>query len=212
VININFEDSIPLLQEADILLFRAKDSIFSLSYWVAKYGFGKYSHVSMVNFNEGVPYCIEFREFIGSRNHPLVEELNNGYVIDVFRISRSISHSEFDKTTGAIGQTIKEFTPEVAKRIIDTAKEHVDRKESYSWSLIWKISGIFIPLYRLFVNRNPIIEEESEHFVCSTFVAYSYRKHFIDLVPGISDVYTQPSDISRSAYLNYLFTIQAGKK
>ena len=205
---INLADAIPLLQEADILLFKAKPSIFSLSWWIARYTLSEYSHVSMVNFNENEVYCIEFREFIGSRNHPLKEELDNGYVIDIFRVSRLISYPQFNKTTGLVEQTTKEFTPEIASNITRTAKEHVHRKEGYSWNIIWKIAGIFIPLYRLFVNRNPIIEEDTKNFVCSTFVAYSYRKNFIDLVPGISDEYTQPGDIGRSSHLNYLFTIK----
>jgi hypothetical protein len=209
---IKLAEAIPLLQEADILLFRAKPSIFSLSWWIARYTLSQYSHISMVNFENEEPYCIEFREFIGSRNHPLIEELNNGYVIDVYRVSGIISYPKFNKETGFIEQTVKEFTPEIARKITGTAKEHVARKEGYAWNIIWKISGIFIPLYRLFIDRNPIIEEETKNFVCSTFVVYVYRKHFIDLVPGISDEYTQPGDIARSAYLNYLFTIKADKK
>lgn len=200
-----------LLQEGDILLFRAKESFFSLSYWIAKYSMGEYSHVSLASINPTSISCCEFREFVGSREHPLVEELNHGYNISVFRISRVISTTEYDETTGQFRQVVKEFTPEIAKRITDTAKEHIGRKEGYSWPIIWKIAGIFIPIYRLFINKNPIIEEDTKNFVCSTFVSYAYRKHFIDIVEGISDVYTTPSDISRSGHLNYLFTIQAEK-
>lgn len=208
---IKWAEAQKLIQEGDILLFRAKKSIFSLSWWIARYSLGEYSHVSMASIVDDKVLCLEFREFVGSRLHPLIEELNSGYEIDIFRVSRSIQVTRFNSETRQFEQTIKEFTPEIAKRITDTAKEHVSRKEGYSWNIIWKIAGIFIPLYRLFVNRNPIIEEDTKHFVCSTFVSYSFRKAFIDIVPGVSDLYTTPNDISRSAYINYLFTIKADK-
>lgn len=206
--NINWSIAKTLIQEGDILLFRAKPNFWSLSWWVAKYSMSQYSHVSLATImDNGDIGCLEFRELVGSRLHPFIEELSRGNMVDVYRVNRSVSHIEFSQEAYRFTQTTKEFSPEIAKQITDEGKLHVSRKEGYAWSIIWKISGILIPIYRLFVDRNPKIEQDARGFVCSTFVVHLYRKYYVDLVKNISDEYTTPGDIASSNYLNYLFTI-----
>ncbi len=209
---VSWADAKELFEEGDILLFRAKSTIFSLSYWIALYGRSSYSHVSIVSLSDGEPECLEFKEFRGARKHFLYEDIQQGYNIDVYRIRRLVSDTQINTETREVTTTTKEFNSEIAKSITDTAKRIIDKKLGYSYGIIWQIIKLYIPFYRLFVFRDLLDRLNENSFVCSTFVSYLFRSYYIDLVNGISDLYTTPGDISRSGLIQYVFSIEAEKK
>jgi hypothetical protein len=212
-IKLQYNECANLIKEADVLLFRAPKTLFSFGWWIAKLGFTAYSHVGLAHQADTLN-CIEFREFIGSRNEPLINQFEQRpkLEIDVFRVDTLVhkpilvDHKSFftPHNDNCVHQQELRFTPEIAKKITDRAKKLIGK--SYSWKIIYKIGISFIPGLRFFIEKNSK-ENGYELFVCSTLVSYTYRKEFVDLCPLISDLYTQPSDIARSAHLNYLFTV-----
>lgn len=202
-----------LIQNADILLFRAPNTIWSIGWWIAKLGGTPYSHVGLACHCHHELVCIEFREFIGSRKLPLkyqFEERPN-LEIDVFRVSPQIvSFIYSEKTTWGqvfkpeINISKKEFNPKIAQQICGRAERFIGRP--YAWKLIYQIGKTFVPGLRLCILKD-IVDINREIFVCSTLVTHSYRMEYVDLCPFIADEFTQPADIAKSSALSYLFTI-----
>lgn len=194
-----------LLKEADVLLFRPKKK-FSVGWWIAKYTQSPYSHVGMVSIDK-VVNCIEFREFIGSRSEPLINQFpTNSNHIDVFRPLPMIKkpkivngntsfHEEFD---------IKVFNYKTARKITDAGKRLVGQK--YGWANIWKMAKSYSPFLR-FWSYSSSDNDTNNIFVCSTLITYTYRTYWEDLCPFLSDNYTNPGDIARSPLLKYMFTL-----
>jgi hypothetical protein len=211
MLNLKWAEAQHLLEEGDILLFRAKPSMLGVSYWISKYTRSVHSHVSLVTFEDKTPYCLEFREFIGSRLHPLTEELEKGEVIDVYRIMRRFQVAEINRETNRISTKEYEFNPKIAKNITNYARSLVTQKVGYSWALIARMSLYFVPVLRL-LQYNSIDELKEEAFVCSTLVSRTYREFFVDLVPGVPDYLTNPGDIAKSGLIYYMFTIKAEEK
>jgi hypothetical protein len=76
----------------------------------------------------------------------------------------------------------------------------------YGWNIIFKLSKAYLPFARL-AEGNMKDDSGSDIFVCSTAVAYAYRKYYIDPVPYLADNSVKPADLARSALFNYQFTI-----
>ena len=62
---IPYSEALPLIQEADILLFRGKGII---SWLIKRYGSGVHSHVGIAHWDNDNLQCVEFREFKGGRS------------------------------------------------------------------------------------------------------------------------------------------------
>lgn len=199
---INHETAKKLLKEADILLFKAP-RFPKLGWWVAAYTKSEYSHIGLVHFINGEPYCIEFKEFIGCRMHPLKEYINEECDrIDVFRIAKHICF-EGDSCT-------YNFTQKTAEAITTEAKNFIGQK--YNWWLIFWLILYYIPIVRIFLRVIGKDSENTKSFICSAFVAYLWRKHFVDLVAFLKDSFTKPSDIARSSLLVKMYTLTCGEE
>ena len=191
-----------LIREADVILFR-KSNFPSVSWWIGLYSQSPYSHIGLAHWDKGELYCLEFREFKGSRtylmNDYIKEEENR---IDIFRVCDKIKFTGTDPK-----DTIeKEFTPTIAKDITNYALELMAKYNKYGWQLIWKIWRTYLPFVRVWRNVK-YDDSNGSIYVCSTLVTQTYRKHYLDPVPFLADEYTKPGDIARSAILRRIFSI-----
>ena len=69
-----------------------------------------------------------------------------------------------------------------------------------------KLAKHYLPFYRL-APQNIKDDDPMNVFVCSTAVAFAYRKAYIDPVPYLADSAVMPADLARSALFKYQFTI-----
>ena len=198
-----------LINEADILLFN--HGIFlGLGWMVAKYTHSPYSHVALAHWHEDGVRCLEFREFIGSREDFTIQDyLDLGYKIDVFRATPSISipYVDFKNPESPTVEKIEiEFDRTTATKIIATAHKLLGRR--YSWWTIWQLAKTLIPFVRLRQRRfEKNGEPDVTEFVCSTLVTYAYRLNYVDPVSFLPDTYTTPGDLARSELFVKLFEI-----
>jgi len=199
-----------LIQQADVLLFR-HDKFPGIGWFIGQYTRSPYSHVGLAHWEGDKLYCIEFREFKGSRHYPLSKYICAGYKIDVFRPCLSVTYpiiNEDEKDLQVLQET-KNFTPHTANDIIYTSHDLLG--EPYSYWVIWQIFKLYIPFVRFFVRQRNLEKNDEidpKSFVCSTLVTFSYRKHFLDPVPCLPDSYTTPGDLARSQLFHKLFEIR----
>ena len=194
-----------LLEEGDVLLFEGK-SIFS--FFITRVGEGKHSHVAIAsihnNNGNSLWECIEFKEWKGGRTINLERYVKNNR-IDVYRPNPKDINLLYNKDLGIIEESSVEFD---GKKVTNTMRKMTGLP--YGWKRILWIAQHKIPFLRLFYSVDSIVDDSTRELVypvCSTAVAYSYSKAEFDLVPNRNDKWTEPSDIARSALLNYMFTI-----
>jgi|ETNvirenome_6_85_1030632.scaffolds.fasta_scaffold60638_2 hypothetical protein len=203
---IKYQDCKDLIEEADVLLFR-HGNFPSIGWWIGKYSQSPYSHVGLAHWENGVLNCVEFREFIGSRNKSLLKQVAiNPDRIDVYKPSRLFSEPIIEKENDKFGIVWKDkvLTKEIRNNITQEAIGLVGKP--YGWSVIWRNIKSFIPFLRLSQDQtkgNDIVN----NFVCSTLITYAYRLHYVDPIPFLADTYTQPGDLPRSNLFHYAFTI-----
>lgn len=195
-----------LLQNGDILLFRGSGWY---SRWLTWAGRGDYTHSGICARFNGHINCLEFREFKGSRSVALEGqvELMPGE-IDVFRLNQYVNVPVYNKDRNIVEYEHKEYGVLTRRAIADTMWSLTGK--DYSWTRIWRLSKYHIPILRFFqrTSTNDIAESPEEaSMVCSTAVAYCFRKNGVDLVPNLSDFEVDPSTLSRSPLINYLFTL-----
>ena len=203
--NISWKKARTLLNEADVLLFRA-GKFPDVGWWIGKYTHSTYSHVGLAHKPDYNDWgCVEFREFRRSRFYPLEQYITyEGAKIDVFRPVQTVTIPYIDEEYQTLSHTYK-FSSQIAHDITNTALELIGKPYSY-WT-IWQIFKTYVPFVRL---RTQVIKNgtpDHKRFVCSTLVTYAYRTHFIDPVPFLSDEYTTPGDLARSGLFSYLFSI-----
>lgn len=201
---LRYSEAKHLLKDGDVLLFRAGDWK-SVGWWITVYTGGIHSHVAMVKINGNI-MCVEQREFKGGRSVDLERQVKiNSGKIDVYRAASKVTVPNFDGEKITLVE--KEFTNDIAKKITDDASALTGSE--YGWKNIWKMFRAYAPLIRLW-RRKKQIEQEVENveaFVCSTLVAWTYRRHYMDPCPNIPDEFTNPADIASSSLFNYLFTL-----
>jgi hypothetical protein len=198
-----------LVNEADILLFH-HGIMFSFGWIIGKYTYSEYSHIALAHWHEDEVRCLEFREFIGSRESFTIQNyLDLGCRIDVFRAAPSVSipYVDFENPNNPTVQTLDfDFDRIVATKIIATAHKLLGRR--YSWWTIWQLMKTLIPFVRLRQRRfEKNGEPDVTEFVCSTLVSYAYRLNYADPVSFLPDSYTTPGDLARSELFVKLFEI-----
>lgn len=206
MVEVKFKDASELLNEADILLFRGKGF---WSYFIKRASEGRYSHVGLATAHGAngskIWECVEFKENKGGRivNLQKYVELYEGK-IDVYRASSA--------------KKVYEFMPDGSidnKNIVLKKKKITNTMRSmaglpYGWKRIAWMAQRKVPFLRWLYNIESVSNDENKDLiypVCSTAVAYSFAKNGYDLVHNRADMATEPSDISRSPLLSYLFTI-----
>lgn len=199
---IDYVDAKPLIKEADVLLFH-NPPFPQIGWWIAKYSNSPYSHAGLATILADDVYCVEFREFIGSRIYPMQQYIKECTMIDVFRPVSSISIPTMD------GEAIFYFDENTAIKITNFAKGLIGQK--YGWKLIWKMAKAYLPFVRLHTNVAYKDRNGTPLYVCSTLVAYSYRKFYVDPIPFLADDYTKPGDLARSVLFEKIFSIRCKK-
>jgi hypothetical protein len=199
---IKYSDAIPHLRNADILLFRTP-KFPRLGWFIGKYTAGIHSHAALLDITEDKLKAIEFKEFKGSRIYPIEKYLGEGKTIDVFRVPNTIEIPTFYK--GFDGFRIKYFTTNTALAIIEDAKSVIG--QSYDYKIIWHIFKTYLPFLRFVINKD-YPENGPPGYVCSTLVAYYFRKHYLDLIPMLGDAFCTPADLARSGLTNYIMTLK----
>jgi len=190
---IPYSEATPLIQEADILLFRGKGI---MSWLIQRYGSGVHSHVGIAHWDSENLQCVEFREFKGGRSVSLKRQVDNSpFGIDVFRAAKRVdyensSHILDEETKSKITTTMLKLTG-----------------LPYGWKNIWKLVKHYLPFCRL-ARQNIKDNNATKIFVCSTAAAYAYRMSYIDPVPYLADSAVTPSDLARSSLFEYQFTLQ----
>jgi hypothetical protein len=184
--------------------------MFSFGWIIGKYTYSEYSHAALAHWHGDDIHCLEFREFVGSREVFTIQNyLDLGCRIDVFRAAPSVSipYVDFENPENPTVQTLDfKFDRVTANKVIATAHNLLGRK--YSWWTIWQLAKTFIPFVRL--RRRNIVkngEPDEGEFVCSTLVSYAYRLNYADPVSFLPDSYTTPGDLARSELFVKLFEI-----
>ena len=190
---IPYSEALPLIQEADILLFRGKGII---SWLIKRYGSGVHSHVGIAHWDNGNLQCVEFREFKGGRSVSLKTQVDNSpFGIDVFRAAKRV---DYENDSYVLDDMTKFNITTIMLKLTGLP---------YGWKNIWKLFKHYLPFCRL-APQNIKDNNATKIFVCSTAAAYAYRTSYIDPVPYLADSAVTPSDLARSSLFQYQFTIQ----
>ena len=190
---IPYSEAAPLIQEADMLLFRGKGI---MSWLIQRYGSGVHSHVGIAHWDNKNLQCVEFREFKGGRSVSLKRQVNrNPSGIDVFRAANRVDY-------GNDSYVLDELT----KSKITTIMLKLTGLP-YGWTNIYRLVKHYLPFCRL-AEQNIKDDNATKIFVCSTAAAYAYRMAYIDPVPYLADSAVTPSDLARSSLFEYQFTLQ----
>ena len=205
-INLGWNDARKLIEDADVLLFRGSGWY---SKWIRFASRGEYTHAGLAAWCSDFLEILEFREWKGGRATSLRREVDNmPGEIDVFRLSHSASRLHYDASQDKILTDRIELWNPLKKEIVKEMREMLGI--DYGWCRIWEMAKQRLPIMRLFFA--PSYDDKADspegiYPVCSTAVVGAIRKHYIDLVPNLSDFEVTPSDIARSSHLNYLFTL-----
>jgi hypothetical protein len=207
MILVPYHEAEQYIKEGDVLLFRGR----GLSSWLIKrYGSGVHSHAGMAHWDSDNLECIEFREFKGGRTVSLKSQVEtHPDNIDIFRPARQIHSMNFSGWPANMEAYDREeqidiFNEHTAKEVTDVMIELTGLP--YGWENIWKLAKHYIPFARL-AKQNIKDDDPMNVFVCSTAVAYAFRKAYVDPVPYLADSAVMPADLARSALFKYQFTI-----
>lgn len=206
---VSYKTAKPLINEADILLFRGRGLISRL---IASQSDTNYSHVALAswsngdaNTEDGMLECVEFREGFGGRTVNLeIEAKNNSGIIDVYRPIPRFSNLIYNEKTSEVSYVVKEFNGKAVSRVM--------RKMTglpYGWKRIWWIIKNKLVFFRL-LSKDRLMNDKLDAIVypvCSTAVAHAFNINGYDLLNNKSDCWTEPGHISLSPRIQYLFTI-----
>lgn len=204
---ISWSKAKPLIKESDVLLFRGHGLV---SWLIQRAGGGVYSHVGIASVHGETLECVEFREFKGGRTVNLETQLSDEGHIDVFRPIPKITQFRVEERAGniIIKEVEKVFKPYCCSLFMRNLTGL-----PYGWKRIWLMARHKIPFLRCLV---PINQEDAFYMseiypVCSTAIAETFERCYVDLVPCKPNVLIEPSDLARSPVLQYLFTIKKDK-
>ena len=216
-LSLKYEDAKPLINEADVLLFRGSGWV---SYFISIGSESPYTHVgiaSWINGDSNILECVEFKEgspidalfglnSCGGRAVNLNREVvKNPGRIDVFRPVKFCSEWIFEEETQTTTLNRREINP---RAITSTMRKMTGLP--YGWKRIWWLAKHKMLGFRLFTNVEDLQCDtigDMIYPVCSTAIAYSFNANGYDLIHNKSDQWAEPADIARSARLSYLFTL-----
>lgn len=206
--NVNYQAALSLIQEGDVLLFRGHS--FSAR-WITWVRGGMYSHAALASWRlEGespLLECVEFREWKGGRTVNLKHEVEKySGRIDVYRpCSKFLKYVV--KRTGQDIIVVEDWVEYDGRKVTDTMRQMTGLP--YGWHRIWLLARYHLPGLRFWFKPN--IDDKSDNGglypVCSTAVAASIRRNFVDPTPNLADYEMLPDDLGRSAIFNYILTL-----
>lgn len=179
---VRLAEAAPSILDADQLLFRRKGVIASV-------GRGPYSHAAKTAWWGRDLFCLEVREWRGGRAVTLESQVKRRPgQIDVFR-SNPGNHWVFDR-----------------QKSTDVMKQFAGCQYGY-WGVL-RASFSHLPVVRLLTSAN--IDDAANDGTppfCSHACAYADRVGGFDPVRNLADAFTEPSDLARSPFYEYLFTL-----
>ena len=185
--NMTYADAVAggYLMDGDLLLYRGKGLIA----WLIKVaGRGEYSHAAMIGWNGSRPMCLEVREFKGARAVTL--------------------ESQVKRNSGRI--LVRGPKLQLAEARCSAAVQYMWNLTGcgYGWWGILLAGLTHLPFVRCFRRPSTDDKMHSERPpFCSQAVAAAYRSVGYDPVPHLSDRYTEPNDLWRSAMFQDKFTL-----
>jgi len=177
-----------MIQDGDLLLYRSGGLIARM---ISRIGRGRYSHAAKVARWGDDLFVIDTWMFHGGDIRLLSADVRAiPGQIDVY---------------GANAQNIPRYD---AQATINYMRELVDRP--YGWWSLLKAAFWHLPLVRLLVTPNINDEHFDSHPpYCSQWVAMAERiAGGVDVVPRLADKLTEPNDLARSRFYDYLVTLE----
>ena len=162
------------LKTGDILLFRPTSI---MGYLASLITWSRYSHAAMIEVIDGVPYCLEVREFFGGRKIELEKYVGK---YEVWRL-KDMPYSRFGE------HAVFEMSKFVGME--------------YGWCHI--VSAVLLRFVRAYECR----ECKKHPPFCSEAVSRAYRNAGIDPRPDLADRFTLPGDLADSPYLEKIFEV-----
>lgn len=198
-----FEEAEDLIEEGDILLFKGRGWG---AFFLKRSAGGVYSHVGIASWCNGLLECVEFTEGAGGR----IVNLETYNKIDKRQIDVYRPISPRKKVT-LEGDEIREEWVDFDGLAVTTCMRKLSGLP-YGWRRIWWIAKHKLAGFRLFYNPENTINDEAEdeivYPVCSTAAAHCFNSNGFDLIKNRSDEWTEPSSLSTSTSLAYLFTLE----
>ncbi len=192
----NTVDYINIRQEiwnGDLLLFR-KRPLRLLSSSIAIAGRGIYSHAAKAAWWDDDLFCLEVREFHGGRAVSLSSQVRRyPNLIDVFRPNADNRWPHYQPNASV----------EMMRHWAGC---------DYGYKNVMMAAMTHLPLFRIFIrpdrNDNAIRHRNKPPF-CSEAVATAERiGGGVDPIPHLADRFAEPSDLARSPFYKYLFTLR----
>lgn len=209
---LRFPEATKHLQNGDVLLFRGQ---WVVSKMIAGVTASPYSHVGLVkrtdDENGGV--YLQLIEFYGMSGGRIVDlertvSVDSGQ-IDVYRFSDVFTECTYDINDHTVKTELRDFDGD---RVVRNMEKLTGL--NYSWRTILCIYAWKVPVLRCFLRclkkgytSDSIDNYRLSRFVCSTSVDYAFRLSGYSLVQNKNTNYIEPSDVSRSPNLHYLFTL-----
>lgn len=169
----------------DLLLFRKRGLISTA-------GRGEYSHAAKVFWWDNILLCAEVREFYGGRIVTLESQVNRfPGVIDVFRANAQNRWPLFNRHNSV-------------KYILNFAGQ------KYGYKSVFLTALTHIPFLRFL--RKPNVSDcftDNNPPFCSQACSMADRiGGGVDPVPHLADSFCEPSDLARSPFYDYQFTLE----
>ena len=172
------------IQQGDLLLFR-KRGIISLA------GRGRHSHAAKAIWWDDGLFCVEIREWFGGRAVTLSSQVEKyPGKIDVYEANPKARWPEYDRRGAA----------SYMRRLSGCR---------YGWGNLILAALLHLPLVRWFVRADVDDSTVSKRPpFCSQAIAMADRiGGHVDPVPHLADRLTEPTDLARSAFYKYRFTL-----
>jgi hypothetical protein len=172
------------IADGDLLLFRRRGLI-------AIAGRGTHSHAAKAAWWDGELFCVEVREWHGGRAVTLESQIRKfpGH-IDVYRTNPANRWPEYDRTRSIT----------MMRRLAGC---------DYGYTAVLAAAMLHLPFIRMAVRA----ETEDDAIdrrppFCSQACAMTDRiAGGVDPVPHLADRLTEPADLARSPFYEYLFTL-----
>jgi len=175
----------PTIRDGDLLLFRSGRRL--MSRLIARAGRSEYSHAGMAAWWNSRLMCLDTIQGQGGRAvllSNLVREFPGQ--IDIY-------------ATKTIGE------PFDRRAAVEAMIEVTGRR--YGWWALARAALFHLAVVRLFVRPNTEDTADGSLPFCSQAVARALRAGGVDAVPNLADAGTEPSDLARSAFLRYRYTL-----
>ena len=172
------------LQDGDLLLFRRR-GLISIA------GRGAHSHAAKLAWWDSTPFCLEVREWYGGRAVTLESQVKRcPGRIDVFRTNPQGRWSEYDP----VGATA--YMRQLAGC-------------DYGYLSVMRAALLHLPGVRLWQTAQMQDDSiDNRPPFCSQACAMADRLGGgVDPTPQLADQLTEPADLARSSFYQYLFTL-----